>query len=549
MTIDELEGQELRTAFLAATDQLEEFRDVVNALNVFPVPDGDTGTNMLLTMRAAIANAWQECPDGQEHTVGAVSLSLAKGAFFGARGNSGVILSQFLKGFAEALSGKKTLTSKDLPLAFKLASDWAYKSVSNPVEGTMLTVIKSVAKVVNFSSLDLVELWRSAYITAQEALEHTPEQLSILRESGVVDSGGLGVVVLIGGVLQSISHNDSAVVDLSQLDRFRVNTSYSNPITAESLNSTIDQRWGFCTQFVISNNQCNPLDLDQIRSHYQDTALSTAVVGDNRNVRVHVHVEEPTAAVAYAESLGSVTDVNIEDMDSQTTQFATGDHSPEPNGLALALLPVAQGKGLAQLFQDSGCAGVIEGGQTMNPSVQQILDSAVSTGAIDVIILPNHSNIILAAKQAAAVKTSIHVVPTESIPQGVAALLAFNPEGSWQENVKSMSSAMSKVVSVEIINASRDVTMNGVTIAEGQYIGFLDGELVAASNSSEMALQSTLGTAGLNADTIVTVYCGADKSVSDATQLTAELEAEYPGIQVDLVFGGQPNHQYLASIE
>ena len=549
--MDYLRGQELKAAFSAATDRLEAFRDTVNALNVFPVPDGDTGTNMLLTMRAAIKSASEQCPDGYEHTVAAVSSSLAHGAFFGARGNSGVILSQFLKGFSNALSDKARLTAKDVQLAFRLGSDEAYKSVGSPVEGTMLTVIRSAAEALQNSGQELPGLWDSAYIAAQDALEHTPEQLPVLREAGVVDSGGLGIVILIGGILESISATTSEAIDMSELFRFQGTINNGSSIRPAYLDTTTDKEWGFCTQFLIRSDGGRSLDLEQLRSHYQETALSAIVVGDHTDVRVHIHVEDPVIAISFAESFGSVSDVKIEDMDSQNKQFTDNGQPTHEKNPALALLPVAQGEGLTHLFRDSGCAGVIDGGQTMNPSVQQILDAASATGAKDVIILPNHSNIVLAAEQAAAADQSIHVVPTETVPQGVTALLAFNPEGSWQDNVASMSSVISEVVSVEVSIATREVNMNGVAVSKGQYIGLLDGELAIASDSPEVALRSTLAVSNLNCDAIVTVYCGAEKFPADATLLglAAELKKEYPGIQVDLLEGGQPIQQYLASVE
>ena len=497
--MDQQRGQELKAAFSAATDRLEEFRDAVNALNVFPVPDGDTGTNMLLTMRAAVKAASEECPDGQEHSVASVSAAMAQGAFFGARGNSGVILSQFFKGFSDALSDRDRLTKEDLPLAFKLASDGAYRSVGSPVEGTMLTVIRAASEALQGKGEDLgedlIEVWEAAYLASQEALEQTPEQLPVLREAGVVDAGGFGVVVIIGGFLQCIS---ASMVDLSELSRFQGTISSGSSIRPEYLDGTMDEEWGFCTQFIISSSGGRSLDLEQVRSHFQETALSTVVVGDEQNVRVHVHMEDPAPAISYAESLGSVSDVKIEDMDRQNERFAGGE------GPALVLLPVAQGEGLAHFFRDSGCAGVIDGGQTMNPSVQQILDAARETRARDVIVLPNNSNVVLAAEQAAAAEPSIHVVPSKSVPQGVSALFAYNPEGPWQENVESMSSVLSSVTSVEVTTATRAANIDGVEVAEGQYIGLLDGQLVTAEDTCEAALRSTI-------DLVVSFRC----SISD----------------------------------
>ena len=552
--MDQLRGQDLKAAFSEATGCLEEYRDAVNALNVFPVPDGDTGTNMLLTMRSAMQSTAEYCPDGQDHSVASVSSALAQGAFFGARGNSGVILSQFFRGFSDALSGRECLTADDLALAFKLASEGAYRSVGNPVEGTMLTVIRMASEAIQDADHDLLRLWKAAYQAAQDALERTPEQLPVLREAGVVDAGGLGIVVLIGGTLRSISNiefpgGDSSAVDLSALSRFQgAAANDSGPVRSGYLSATLEQEWGYCTQFIISSVDGRDLDLDQVRNHFQETALSTVVAGDARHVRVHIHVEDTVPALSYSESLGAVSEVKIENMDSQNERFAAG-HAPGTAAPVLALLPVAQGEGLAHLFRDSGCAGVIEGGQTMNPSVRQILDAARDTGANDVILLPNNGNVVLAAEQAAAAEPSVHVVPTKSIPQGVAALLAFNPEGTWQENVAAMTAALSGVSSVEVTAAVRGVKIGAVEVMEGQYIGLLEGKLVTAEDSPQSALRTTLGLAGLSEDAIVSIYHGADISPSDAQSVAAALESEYPGIQVDMIEGGQPHHQYLASVE
>jgi DAK2 domain fusion protein YloV len=548
--MDQLRGQDLQAAFSAATGCLEVYRDAVNALNVFPVPDGDTGTNMLLTMRSAVQSAAEACPSNEEHTVAAVSSALAQGAFFGARGNSGVILSQFFKGFSDALSGKECLTAPDLVLALKLAADGAYSSVGNPVEGTMLTVIRMASEAVQGVDGGLLALWQTAYQASQDALAHTPEQLPVLKEAGVVDAGGFGIVILIGGALGSISGVETASIDLPELGRFQ-GTAHtgSGSIDFSYLDATVEQEWGNCTQFIISSVDDRKLDLASVRTHYQETALSTVVVGDERNVRVHIHVEDTVPALSYAESLGAVSAIKIENMDRQNERFAASGHGSVTEAAALTLLPVVQGDGLAHLFRESGCAGVIEGGQTMNPSVQQIIDAARETGAKDVIVLPNNSNVVLAAEQAADAESFLHVVPTKSVPQGVAAMFAFNPEGPWQENVAAMTAAISEIASVEVTAAVRGVTIGGVDVREGQYIGLLEGKLVIADDSAQGALRTALDLAGLSGDAVVSIYYGAGCSTSDAESVAAALETDHPGIQVDLFEGGQPHHQFLASVE
>ena len=549
--MDQLRGHELKQAFSDATGCLEEYRDAINALNVFPVPDGDTGTNMLLTMRAAVQAAEDTFPNDHNLSVASVSSALAKGAFFGARGNSGVILSQFMKGFSDALDGKEILTAGDLERAFGSASAGAYSSVGNPVEGTMLSVIRGASEAIQAGYHGIDGLWSVAYEAAQDALEQTPEQLPVLKEAGVVDAGGLGVVVLIGGILRSISKIGNsaanASVDLCELARFH--GTIRDGINSSYLNATVEQEWGSCTQFIISRVDGQNLDLNQVRSHFQQTALSTVVVGDEQNVRVHIHVEDTAPALGYAESLGSVSEIKIEDMNAQNAEFVSNGHVRPSDGVKLALLPVAEGEGLLRLFLDSGCPGVVEGGQTMNPSVQQILDAAHATGALDVIVLPNNGNVVLAAEQAAASDSSVHVVSTKSVPQGVTALLAFNPETPWQENIEAMTAALEEITSIEVAAAVRGANISGVAVIEGQYIGLLEGRLVVAEETSEQALKSVLNLVGLSADAIVSIYFGSARTLSDAQAIASELENEYPGIQVDIIEGGQPHQEYFASVE
>ena len=303
----------------------------------------------------------------------------------------------------------------------------------------------------------------------------------------------------------------------------------------------MEEEWGFCTQFIINQADGRNLDLNIVRTHFQKTALSTVVEATEKNIRVHIHVNDTTSAIKYAESLGSLSDVKIEDMDCQNNAFASDNHGRPGDGAALALLPVPQGEGLARLFLDSGCDSVIEGGQTMNPSVQQIMDAARAPHAADVILL--------AAEQIAASDSSIHVVPTRSIPQGVAALLSFNPEAPWQENIQSMTNSLSNVTSIEVAAAVRSTKIGKVEVQKGQYIGILEGELVIADNNPEQALLLTLGLTNINTDSIVSIYYGNHKTPVDAQSGASKLEKEFPDIQIDVIDGGQPHFQYLASIE
>ena len=545
-----LQGQQLREAFRSAAELLADYRDTINALNVFPVPDGDTGTNMLLTIRAAN----EGCPGNEVPTAGEVAAGLAQGAFFGARGNSGVILSQFFKGFGDALQGCSAVSASDLSRAFLLAQDAAYGAVGQPVEGTMLTVIRRAAEAVqeavagtNGGDLTPVSrLWETAFAASLDALKRTPEQLAVLRQAGVVDSGGMGVVVIIAGACRAISMHGAESVDLTELAEvgFVPAGGDGTSLIEESyLDASIETDWGYCTEFIINGQR---LDLDTVRGDFQKIALSTAVVGDSQHLRVHIHAEDPGPALSYGVSLGSLSNIKIDNMDQQNLDLAS---RPGAEKLGMAVLAVAAGHGIGDLFRSSGCAAVVEGGQTMNPSVAQILEAADRANANHVIVLPNNGNIVLTARQAAQQNPALHVVPSSTIPQGVTALLAYNPEQPLEANLEAMEQSLAEVASVAVTWAVRDTTIDGITVDAGVFIGLLEDELAATGPSAEAALRATLDLASMDAGSIVTLYLGADADREAAETFIESLEAEFPGIQVDRVEGGQPHYPYFASVE
>ncbi len=545
-----LQGQQLREAFRSAAELLADYRDTINALNVFPVPDGDTGTNMLLTIRAAN----EGCPGNEVPTAGEVAAGLAQGAFFGARGNSGVILSQFFKGFGDALQGCSAVSASDLSRAFLLAQDAAYGAVGQPVEGTMLTVIRRAAEAVqeavagtNGGDLTPVSrLWETAFAASLDALKRTPEQLAVLRQAGVVDSGGMGVVVIIAGACRAISMHGAESVDLTELAEvgFVPAGGDGTSLIAKSyLDASIETDWGYCTEFIVNGQG---LDLDTVRGDLRKITLSTAVVGDSQHLRVHIHVEDPGPALSYGVSLGSLSNIKIDNMDQQNLGLAS---RPGAAKLDMAVLAVAAGQGIGELFRSSGCAAVVEGGQTMNPSVAQILEAADRADANHVIVLPNNGNIVLTARQAAQQNPALHVVPSSTIPQGVTALLAYNPEQPLEANLEAMDQSLAEVASVAVTWAVRDTTIDGIAVDAGACIGLLEDELAATGPSAEAALRATLDLASMDAGSIVTLYLGADADPEAAKTFIESLEAEFPGIQVDRVEGGQPHYPYLASVE
>ena len=493
----------------------------------------------------------ERCPEGDDLSVAEIASQMAQGAFFGARGNSGVILSQFFQGFSDAFQEKDTFSGHDLAHAFDLATKAAYGSVGEPVEGTMLTVIRQTAEAVQkrigqSDNPEVARIWETAFNASREALIQTPNLLPVLRESGVGDSGGLGMVVIIGGGLEALDPQ-ADMTSLAEAYLGLIDGATSISTKEGYLDTTVETGWGYCTEFIIS---AEGLDLLAVRDWFQETYLSTVVVGDDHHVRVHIHAEDPGPAMSYAVSLGSVSNIKIENMDEQNSEFAAandeGGTSPHAE---MAVLAVVSGKGLAELFRNSGCAAVLDGGQTMNPSVEQILGAAKEARAHRVIVLPNNRNIVATAQQAAASNEALQVVPTTNIPQGVAALLSFNPDQPLENNQRAINAALAHVSSIAVTKAVRETTIGDMTVAAGDFIGLLEDNLVATGESAEEALNATLALAGMNANAIITIYRGSDADYEAAERLAQSLEAKIPGIQVDRVDGGQPHYHYFASLE
>ena len=545
-------GGELRRAFLLAFDRLEESRDTVNALNVFPVPDGDTGTNMVLTLRSGI----ERCPEGDSPMAGEVARELARGAFFGARGNSGVILSQFLKGFSDALEDREHCGPADLAQALDMARLAAYGAVSSPKEGTMLTVIRKAAEAAGKMDGEAhpAGVLATAFEASCVALRNTPEQLPVLKEAGVVDSGGLGVVIIVGGVLEALApkryEESSTEAGLGGIVETSMASLGGSATGGEAgfVHASLEEAWGYCTEFIINGTGLSP---EQVRHDCEQMGRSTVVVGDTRNVRVHVHMEDPGAAISYGILLGSVSNVKIENMDEQNVGWAAGHSAPVASsvGAPLTVVAVAAGQGLARLFLESGCGHVIEGGQTMNPSVQQIMEGVERAGADHTIFLPNNRNIVLTAQQVAANNPAVHVVPTASVPQGVAALLAYNPLSSLEENLSAMEELLPTVVTIEITRAVRNTSVDGMSVNLGDYIALVDDKLALTAGSAEAALEQAIGAAGGAPGSILTIYRGADADPHALDACIETLEEKTPGLEVEQLYGGQPHYHYLASVE
>lgn len=547
-----LNGSELAGALTAGFHCLQRYRDPINALNVYPVPDGDTGTNMLLTMRAGV----EKLAQSESVTAGEVAFQMADGTFWEARGNSGVILSQFFKGIATGLEGSEVCGGSDLTRAFRSATDAAYKSVGNPVEGTMLTVIRYVAEALETSLQqdgdDILSLWATAYQASRDALDATPSMLAKLREAGVVDAGGMGIVVILGGAYLHLTGENVEDADLElataagQIDPSQLGTV---SVEGDFLDSSVESEWGYCTQFLIQGEN---LDIERVRAELAEKAESLVIVGDDRFIRVHVHMEDPGVALTYAVGLGELDQIKIDNMSLQNQDWASGHQERNTPKSGIALVAVAPGDGLAQLFTDTSGALVVSGGQTMNPSVAQLIGAAERSGAEDVILLPNNKNVAITATQAAERENEtqrLHVVLATTVQQGIAAALAFNSQAPVEQNLQAMNEAISEVVSIEVTRSIRDTTLGGIEVSEGDYMGLVDGDLAVVENSAEAALLASLTGCELTDDHIVTIYWGVDTDQETVEAVAAEVEGQAPGMQVDLVYGGQPHYPYFVSVE
>ena len=540
---ESINGHELREMFATATGWLEKSASDIDALNVFPVPDGDTGTNMLLTMRSSVEEAHQV----SDSSAWEVAQAMARGALMGARGNSGVILSQIWRGLAEGLAGKESFTGSDLADALQLASTMAYKGISNPVEGTILTVIReaSLASQTQASSgnNDLISVMETVVNAANESVANTPTLLPVLKEAGVVDAGGQGLYTILEGALRYLRGEAEQM-------QFRkpqmIASNIPQPVRLPHMIAVEEIPFGYCTEFLLKGEE---LSTDKIRTRLQKKGLSLIVVGDETTVRVHVHTLDPGNVVRYATSLGTMHQVSIRNMDEQHQDFLEmqKDRVPEVD---IATIAVVAGDGLADVFTSLGTTAIVPGGQTMNPSTKDLLQAVIAVASDKVIILPNNKNIVLTAEQVQPLTDKrIKVVPTKTIPQGVAALLTFDYEADFETNAQLMMEALSTVKTIEITRAVRSAHLDGLHIKRKQVIGLLDGDLLAAGASTIDVIKKMLAKLDLKKGEIITVYYGAETEPGEPEQVSASIRELYPQLQVEVVRGGQPHYNYIVSIE
>ncbi|MGC8873363.1 MAG: DAK2 domain-containing protein [Chloroflexia bacterium] len=537
-------GLRLLEAFQKATQWLGLHRAEVNALNVFPVPDGDTGTNMVLTMEAAL----KEAEGVPLHRVGEVVQALSYGALMGARGNSGVILSQIIRGMARALEGRDVLDGVLLAQALQAATETAYRAVSKPVEGTILTVIREAADAAMQACQEdpgLVAVFRRTVAAAWESVRRTPSLLPILQEAGVVDAGGQGLAVLLEGLYYDLA---------GELDRRMQETEVPFPEEVAFVDVHGEEEFGYCTNFVLRGVGLN---VEEIREQINRLGRSAVVAGDEHMVKVHVHTEYPGTILNYAVGLGTLHQIEITNMDEQRAglkpRAPKAPQRPPMPALPphpIMIIAVSPGEGLSEVLRSMGAAIIVPGGQTMNPSTEELLQAIESLPCNQVIVLPNNGNTVMAARQAAELSgKEVRVVPTDTVPQGIAALVAFNYEADLETNVEAMGEAAAAVQTGEVTWAVRDAQLNGVQVREGQFIGLHNGMLAVAGEDETAVVLELLRRMGAEDLELITVYYGQDVPRTEAEGMAGRIREHFPDQQVELVYGGQPYYRYILSAE
>lgn len=539
-----LDGQGLKTLVEAGTIWLKANQQLINSLNVFPVPDGDTGTNMLLTMQAALA----EIINSGERNVGKMAHAVAQGALMGARGNSGVILSQLWRGFARGLDNFDTLDGEKLIHAIVEAKNTAYKGVVRPVEGTILTVAKDIAtSIEQFHGKELSLDWLETIVgAADRSVENTPELLPILKQAGVVDSGGKGLFVILEGMLRYLKGMSLEAA-----------TSIVQPLSAMNLEDALEEvEPGQDYEVIVDFRPYQELNLEKFYSELSEMGTSIQVGEGDGMYRMHIHVptEKRYEPIEYTMGLGTITKVAIENLMAQmeekkADQASTLNLMPIEPG-KIAVVAVSPGQGLSRIFASLGINAIVEGGQTMNPSTEEILKSFENLPTDQVIILPNNKNIILAAQNAAQVTVKkVKVIPTKTIPQGLNAMLRLDPDGDLDSVAREMEDAINEVDTGEITTATRSVEINGVKVAEGEIIALLNGKLVVSADSLERSCINLLEEAETEERERITFFYGQNINRAEINRLVDVIREKYPTHEIEIHEGGQPHYQLILSIE
>lgn len=540
--IQYIDGKRFREMFVSGANNLQNHKDLVDKLNVFPVPDGDTGTNMSLTISYAI----KELSKVENDNITDIGKALSKGSLMGARGNSGVILSQIIRGIAKSIEGKENLNVVDLANSLKNGSDTAYKAVIKPIEGTILTVVREsgeYAVKVAKQDMDMIEFLELVVKKANESLNKTPELLKALKEAGVVDSGGKGLVLIYEGMLSSLKGSNIESVEGGISSNVEVNV--------EQNISSEDIKFQYCTEFILESDKIDDL---AVREMYMKFGDSLAVVGDEGVIKVHVHTNDPGLAIQEALKYGQLLTIKIENMKLQHENKVLNETAQTQDipveEKEYGFIATSMGEGLAQIFKDFGVDHIIEGGQTMNPSTEDFMKAIENLNAKNIIILPNNSNIIMAANQAKELSDkNIIVIPTKNVAQAFATLVTFDADADVSENEANMMEALSSVKSGQVTYAVRDTVINDVEVKEGNIIGIAEGKLLSAGNKVEEITTDLIEKLVGEDSAIITLFYGEDTDEKEAEALRDSLEEKFEDIDVELHYGGQPLYYYLISVE
>lgn len=558
--MDVINGVTLKNMLLVAARNLDQQKDMVNALNVFPVPDGDTGTNMSLTLNAAV----KELDRAENYEIARLTTLLARGSLMGARGNSGVILSQFFRGFADGLSKVKTeATGEDLARAFTASSKTTYRAVMKPVEGTMLTVARVAAEAAEEAAENggnAPEVIKAALLGAQKSLADTPNMLPVLKEAGVVDAGGQGLVCIFegfwAGLTTSPEEMEAILVELA--------TPEEKPIEAlQMIQEDLVNK--YCTEFIILSGN---IDSEKVRNKLVTQGDSVIVVGDEHVTKIHIHTDDPGKILQYCGKLGNLTEIAIDNMLLQNQDF--GNHNDNhhldlvsdnvvgfpqvsynsEDAKSVGIVAVVAGEGLADIFRSLGVDYVVTGGQTMNPSTEDLVKAVNTVNAESVIILPNNKNVIFSAQQVKElVNKKVGVIPTRSAPQGISALMYFVEDDSLEDNVITMEDGMSEVKTGEVTYAVRSTVAGDLQIEEKDIIGLCEGKIAIVGSSSDQVAFELLQTMVDEDSTVISIYYGEEQEAEQAKNLQAMLHDEFPDCEVELYPGGQPLYYYIVSVE
>lgn len=555
--VTNIDGLMLKEMFLSAANALEREKDMLNALNVFPVPDGDTGTNMSLTMKSAVNDLLED----ENNDIKKVTEIVSRGSLMGARGNSGVILSQLIRGMSKVISSSDELTVNVFSKALKEATDTAYRAVMKPTEGTILTVARGcsdAAHEIERTETDIVEFMKYVINAGNETLDKTPDMLPALKEAGVVDAGGKGYMVILDGMYAALTGESR---DSSKFIREEPVIMFDSVDTVGS-----DIEFGYCTEFIINDTNANP---DNFRAEIEKLGDSMLVIGDEGIIKVHIHTNDPGEVLKRAVKLGGLINIKIDNMryqhshtsfgESELSQayssgsdsaFDNSQNSADDEPINVGVISISSGEGLKDVFDQLGVHKVIAGGQTMNPSTEDILKAVESMNTDNIIIVPNNSNIILAANQVKEVSDkNVEVVPTKSIPEGIAAMIDFDPDSSLEENVINMTNAYDDVKTGQITFSVKDTVLNGKSISKGEIIGLLGKEIVCTGKEVESVTEELIGLLYDEGVDMITIIYGEDVTEEEAEKLGEKIEEKYSDADIELIYGGQPLYHYLIAAE